>query len=67
MSTCLRDFLRNTIKEEMKMVFVLDLLELVQLELFIIILLFAGILSFVRKIKKWINNRKYENKKEENS
>ena len=67
MSTCLRDFLRNTIKEEMKMVFVLDLLELVQLELFIIILLFAGILSFVRKIKKWINNRKCENKKEENS
>lgn len=49
------------------MVFVLDILELVQLELFIIILLFAGILSFVRKIKKWINNRKYENKKEENS
>lgn len=49
------------------MVFVLDILELVQLELFIIILLFAGILSFVRKIKKWVNNRKCKNKKEENS
>lgn len=49
------------------MVFVLDILELVQLELFIIILLFAGIISFIRKIKKWVSNRKCENKEEENS